>query len=54
MDVIKIEINGKEISFPVIKGSENEHGINITKLRHETGFITLVTLEVSISELRRS
>ena len=41
MDVIKIEINGKEISLPVIKGSENEHAINITRLREQTGFITL-------------
>ena len=41
MDEIKIKINNKEISFPVIKGTENEHGINITQLRKETGYITL-------------
>ena len=41
MDKIKIKINNKEISFPVIKGTENEHGINITQLRKETGYITL-------------
>ena len=37
MDSIKIKINSKEIDHPVIKGSENEHGINITQLRKETG-----------------
>ena len=41
MNSIKIKINSKEIDLPVIKGSENEHGINITKLRNETGYITL-------------
>jgi len=41
MDSIKIKINSKEINLPVIKGSENEHGINITQLRKETGYITL-------------
>jgi len=41
MDEIKIKINNKEINFPVIKGTENEHGINITQLRKETGYITL-------------
>ncbi len=41
MSIIKVKINNKEIELPVIKGSENEHGIDITKLRKETGFITL-------------
>ena len=41
MSSIKIKINSKEIDLPVIKGSENEHGINITQLRKETGYITL-------------
>ena len=41
MDSIKIKINSKKIDLPIIKGSENEHGINITKLRQQTGFITL-------------
>ena len=41
MDSIKVKINDKEINLPVIKGTENEHGINITQLRKETGFITL-------------
>jgi len=41
MSSIKLNINGTEIELPVIKGTENEHGINITQLRKETGYITL-------------
>ena len=41
MSIIKVKINNKEIELPIIKGSEDEHGIDITKLRKETGFITL-------------
>ena len=41
MGSIKVKINNKEIKLPVIKGSENECGIDITQLRKETGFITL-------------
>jgi len=41
MSTIKIKINNKEIDLPIIQGSENECGIDITKLRKETGFITL-------------
>ena len=41
MGSIKVKINNKEIELPIIKGSENECGIDITHLRKETGFITL-------------
>ena len=41
MSSIKININGKEIELPVIQGTENENGIDITQLRRETGYITL-------------
>ena len=41
MSSIKVKINNKEIKLPIIVGTENEHGIDITKLRKETGFITL-------------
>ena len=41
MDSIKIKINNKEIKLPIIRGTENESAIDITKLRKETGFITL-------------
>ena len=41
MDSIKIKINSKNIQLPIIKGSENEYGMDITQLRKETGYITL-------------
>jgi len=41
MGSIKVKINNKEIKLPIIKGTENECAIDITKLRNETGFITL-------------
>ena len=41
MSSIKLNINGKKIELPVIEGTENEHGIDITQLRKETGYITL-------------
>ncbi len=38
----KINFDGKDYSFPVIKGSENEYAIDISKLRGSTeGLITL-------------
>ncbi len=33
--------DGKEVSLPVIVGSENEHAVDIRALRGETGYITL-------------
>lgn len=37
----KLKFRDKEIDLPVIVGSENEHGVDIGKLRAETGLITL-------------
>ncbi|HRP54217.1 MAG TPA: citrate/2-methylcitrate synthase, partial [Fluviicola sp.] len=39
----KIELEGKVYEFPVIEGTENEKAIDISKLRQETGYITLDT-----------
>ncbi len=41
MSNAKLEIEGKTLEIPVIKGSENEVGLDISKLRGETGAITL-------------
>ena len=41
MNSIKLKINSREIDLPIIKGSENECGIDITKLRKTSQFITL-------------
>lgn len=36
-----LKINGKELELPIIEGSEHEKAIDISKLRAETGLITL-------------
>ena len=41
MDKAKLKIASKEIELPIIKGTENDHAIDITKLRSETGLITM-------------
>lgn len=40
-DVLKIELDGKEIELPIIQGTENEKALDIRKLRGETGYVTL-------------
>ncbi len=37
----KLILDGKEYEFPVLTGSENEKAIDISKLRDQTGYITL-------------
>ncbi len=37
----KININGDSFDLPIIKGSENEQAIDISKLRSSSGYITL-------------
>ncbi|MGV3609915.1 MAG: citrate synthase [Fluviicola sp.] len=41
--IAKIELDGKVYEFPVVQGTENELAIDISKLRQETGYITLDT-----------
>jgi citrate synthase len=41
VDYAKLTYNGKTFELPVIIGSEGEKAIDITRLRAETGFITL-------------
>ena len=41
MDKANIHIDDKEFELPVIEGTENERGIDISGLRSETGYITL-------------
>ncbi len=41
-DIAKIEVDGKSYEFPVFKGTENEHAIDISKLRGvSNGVITI-------------
>jgi citrate synthase len=37
----EIIVDGKSLELPVVVGSENEHAIDIAKLRAQTGYITL-------------
>jgi citrate synthase len=43
MSVTKMAINGKELELPIIVGSESETGIDISRLRKQTGAVTLDT-----------
>lgn len=37
----KLQLGDKAIDLPVVVGTENEHAVDISKLRGETGYITL-------------
>ena len=39
-NIATLKIDGKEVNYPVIIGSEGEKAIDISKLRAETGYIT--------------
>ena len=39
-DVASLNLGDKTVELPIIVGTENEHAVDITKLRAETGFIT--------------
>ena len=40
-ETAELRINGESYEFPVVIGSENERGIDISKLRGQTGTVTL-------------
>ncbi len=40
-EIAKLELDGKTIELPIITGTENEKAIDISKLRGQTGYITL-------------
>ncbi|MDR2122851.1 MAG: citrate synthase [Flavobacteriaceae bacterium] len=42
-DTVKLSYNGKEYEYPIIESVIGDRGINIAKLRDETGLITLDT-----------
>lgn len=42
-ETVQLTINDKSYVLPVIKGSENEKAIDISKLRAQTGYITIDT-----------
>jgi citrate synthase len=42
-ETAKLTLEGKSFDLPVITGTENEKAIDITRLRDETGYITMDT-----------
>ncbi len=40
-DSVRLQIEDRTIDLPVVVGSEDEHALDISKLRAETGYITL-------------
>ncbi len=40
-ETARLELEGKPYDFPIVVGTENEKAIDISKLRSETGYITL-------------
>src|SRR6267142_5964018 len=40
-DQAKLEIDGKVYQLPIVVGTEDEHAVDISKLRQESGCITL-------------
>ena len=40
-DTAKLQVDGKNVELPIIVGSEGERAIDVSKLRAETGYITL-------------
>ncbi|UBM60079.1 citrate synthase [Marinilongibacter aquaticus] len=40
-EIAKLTLDGKEYEYPIIEGSEQEKAIDISKLRAQTGYITI-------------
>ena len=40
-NVARLELDGQTYELPIVVGTENEHAIDISKLRAQTGYITL-------------
>ena len=40
-DTVKLSYEGKEYEYPIVESVIGDRGINISKLRDETGLITL-------------
>jgi len=42
-DTVTLTLDGKEYILPVVQGTEGERAVDISKLRAQTGLITLDT-----------
>ena len=40
-EVAKLKLGAKELDLPTIVGTENEHAVDISRLRAHSGYITL-------------
>ena len=40
-DTAILNYDGKKYELPVVTGTENEHGLDVSKLRKDTGLVTL-------------
>ena len=40
-DTVRLDLGDKAVELPIVVGSEDEHAVDISKLRAETGYITL-------------
>jgi len=40
-EVGKLKVGNQEVELPIVVGTENEHAVDISKLRAQTGYITL-------------
>ena len=41
MDSVELNVNGKTVELPVVVGTEGEKGLDIAKLRAQTGTVTI-------------
>jgi len=41
MSTVKLTLDGKDYSLPIVKGTQNELAIDVSKLRDQSGYITL-------------
>jgi citrate synthase len=41
MSTVKLNLDGKDYFFPIVKGTQNELAIDVSKLREQSGYITL-------------
>jgi citrate synthase len=41
MSTVKLNLDGKDYSLPIVKGTQNELAIDVSKLREQSGYITL-------------
>jgi len=41
MSMVKLNLDGKDYSLPIVKGTQNELAIDVSKLREQSGYITL-------------